>query len=120
MALLGPFGYSDDTAMTPSAAHALMADDRYSFEDFSLEAIRNRQEPRVAAAMRQVLPGATGFCGCRICVEDVYAIALNTLPAHYVQSGALMLGRKPPTDADVKRAVEDALDMVRVRPNHPE
>lgn len=97
-----------------------MADERYQFYDVSLEKVRNRQEPRVVAAMRDLLPKDSDFCGCRLCVEDVYAIALNNLPAHYIQSGALMLGKKPPTEGDVHRAVQDALDIVRVRPNHPD
>jgi len=105
--------------MTPIARPTDMAE-RYRFNDFTLDGIRNRQEARVAAAMRQLLPDDTGFCGCRLCVEDVYAMALNALPAHYTQSGSLVLRRNPPTDDDVRRIVADAIDTVRVRPNHPE
>jgi len=97
-----------------------MADDRYRYNDFTLDKIRNRQEARVVASMRDLLPGAEDFCGCRLCVEDVYAIALNELPSHYVQSGSMVLRKNPPTDEDIRRAVQDALDKVRVRPNHPE
>jgi Late competence development protein ComFB len=106
--------------MRPLAKHAEMDDDPYRYNEFSLKHVRNRQEQRVAAALRDVLPGAEGFCGCHLCVEDVYAIALNALPAHYVQSGSLLVRKLPPSDADVRRAVEDAVDTVRVRPNHPE
>lgn len=96
-----------------------MTEELYRYNDFSLEHIRNRQESRVAEAMRDLLPSAKDFCGCRLCVEDVYAIALNELPAHYVQHGAWVLRKQPPTDDDVRRIVGDALDKVRVRPNHP-
>ena len=106
--------------MTPLAKHLQMAEERYQYDGFSLDHIRNRQEVRVVAAMRDLLPHADDFCGCRLCVEDVYAIALNSLPAHYIQSGAMVLGQPPPTEQDVVRAVADALDKVRVRPNHPE
>ena len=106
--------------MTPMTQHRPMTDEHYRFNDFSLERIRNRHETRVAAAMRDLLPLAADFCGCRLCVEDVYAIALNELPAHYVQHGSLVLHRQPPSDQDIQRAVADALDKVRVRPNHPE
>ena len=106
--------------MTPITERNTMPEDLYSFEDYSMEHIRNRQEARVIAAMRDLLPDADDFCGCRLCVEDVYAIALNDLPAHYVQSGSLLIRRQPPTDEDIRRAVSDALDKVRVRPNHPE
>jgi Late competence development protein ComFB len=105
--------------MTPIALPPDMAE-RYRFNDFTLDSIRNRQESRVAAVMRELLPDDAEFCGCRLCVEDIYAIALNSLPAHYTQSGSLVLRRNPPTDGDIRRAVADALDKVRVRPNHPE
>jgi Late competence development protein ComFB len=106
--------------MTPIATHPEAAIERYRFNDFSLHQVRNRQEARVAAAMREVLPISTDFCGCRLCVEDVYAIALNGLPPHYVQSGSMVLKHQPPTDEQIRAAVEDALDKVRTRPNHPE
>lgn len=106
--------------MTPLATHASMPDDRYRFNDFSLEKIRNRQEPRVAAAMRDLLPLAPDFCGCRLCVEDVYALSLNSLPAQYVQTGAMIVRQRMPSDDDIRKAVQDALDVVRERPNHPE
>jgi hypothetical protein len=106
--------------MTPNAERRAMPDAPYRINDFSLESIRNRQEIRVAAALRTMLPGVENFCGCRLCVEDVYAFALNQLPAHYVQHGSLLVRKLPPTDADIRRAVADALDTVRVRPNHPE
>lgn len=106
--------------MTPMTKRSAMPEDHYQYNDFSLEPIRNRQESRVVAAMRDLLPPADDFCGCRLCVEDVYAIALNDLPAHYVQNGSLVFRRQPPSDEDIQRAVADALDKVRVRPNHPE
>ena len=96
-----------------------MTDERYTYNDFTLTGIRNRHETRVVSAMQDLLPKAGDFCGCRICVEDVYAMALNMLPPHYVQSGSLVLRKTAPTGSDIKRAVSDALDTVRVRPNHP-
>ena len=96
-----------------------MAEDKYSINGFSMANVRNRLEGKVIAAMRTRLPRAQEFCGCRLCVEDVYAIALNSLPAHYVQSGSLVLQQTPPGPQDIERAVVDALDMVKVRPNHP-
>lgn len=106
--------------MTPIPMPTDMADDRYQVYDISLEKVRNRQEARVVTAMRTLLPQAEDFCGCRLCVEDVYAIALNALPAHYVQSGSMVLRKEPPSVQDIERAVGDALDKVRVRPNHPD
>ena len=97
-----------------------MTDERYLYNDFSLTSIRNRHETRVIEAMRDLLPDAEDFCGCRLCVEDVYAMAMNLLPPHYIQIGSMVLRKTPPVETDVRRAVVDALETVRVRPNHPE
>lgn len=92
--------------------------EKYKVKEMSMENIRNRQETRVAEHLRKQLEQDPDFCGCRLCVEDVYAIALNALPAQYVQAGSLVLRNQAPSDQDVSRAVEDATDIVRVRPNH--
>ena len=105
--------------MTPLARPTEMAE-RYRFNDFTLDNVRNRQEARVVAAMRDLIPADSEFCGCRLCVEDVYAMALNTLPPQYVQTGSMMIRKSPGDEGDIRRAVADALDVVRVRPNHPE
>ncbi|NIP71643.1 MAG: late competence development ComFB family protein [Gammaproteobacteria bacterium] len=97
-----------------------MADTQYQFGEVALGTIRNRQEKRVIASMHEQAPSVEGFCGCRLCVEDVYAISLNSLPAHYVQAGSMVLQKTPPSEEDVRRAVADAFDKVRVRPNHPQ
>jgi hypothetical protein len=91
---------------------------KYIVSDLSLEKIRNRQELRVIERMRPLLEQDPNFCGCRLCVEDVYALALNALPAQYVQSGSMVLRSQGPSEQDVARAVEDGIDKVRVRPNH--
>ncbi len=95
-----------------------MANDKYIINDYSLEHVRNRYETTVIQIMRDRLLDEQDFCGCNLCLEDVYALAMNTLPAHYVQASAILLSRDPPTEADIARSVEDAFDTVRVRPNH--
>lgn len=95
-----------------------MADDKYIINDYSLEQIRNRYEVKVVQAMREKLLDETDFCGCKICIEDIYALSMNTLPAHYVQRASIILKKDPPSDADIVRTVEDAIDQVKVRPNH--
>ncbi len=97
-----------------------MADDKYNYKDYSLEHIRNRHETRVIAIMDNLLPQADDFCGCRVCAEDVYALALNAFSPHYVHTASIVLRRDPPTDQDLARAIHDAIDKVRIRPNHPE
>ena len=95
-----------------------MGKQNYMINDFSLDHVRNRHEAIVLNFMREKLPGETDFCGCNLCLEDVYAVAMNTLPAHYVQRSSIILKKEPPSDADIARTVEDAFDKVKVRPNH--
>ena len=95
-----------------------MNDQKYIVNENSLDHVRNRHEVIVLGFMRDKLPEETDFCGCKLCVEDVYAVAMNTLPAHYVQRSSIILKKGPPSDADIARTVEDAIDKVKVRPNH--
>ena len=96
-----------------------MGAQNYNIKDFSLNHVRNRHEVIVLDIMRDRLSGETDFCGCKLCLEDVYAVALNALPAHYVQKASIILKKEPPSGADIARTVEDAIDRVKVRPNHP-
>ena len=97
-----------------------MANNKYIIGETTLEHVRNRHEARVIDTMRAILSDMKDFCGCRICLEDVFAVAMNGLPAHYVQSASIVLKKMPPTEQDISRAVADAIDVVQVRPNHPE
>lgn len=95
-----------------------MDSSKYVINGYSLANIRNRHEVRVIDALRKLIPTHKTFCGCRLCVEDVYALALNTFLPHYVQRGAIILRREPPTEADFEAAVSEAMDRVSERPNH--
>lgn len=85
---------------------------------FNLGTIQNRNEARIVAAMRALLERDDSFCGCRLCLEDVYALAMNQTPAHYVQSGAIVLGTRTPPDGEIERIVLGAMERVRTTPNH--
>jgi hypothetical protein len=91
---------------------------KYFINGYSLENVRNRHEIRVVAALRKVMAAQPDFCGCRLCVEDVYAAALNKLPPHYIQAGAMVLRRLPPSDEQVEQTVREVLDRVHRNPNH--
>ena len=47
--------------------------------------------------------------------QDIYALALNRLPARYCQKGTIVVG-EPVREADVEEAVRDAFDTVIRRP----
>lgn len=107
-------------ASHPNTTLDQMANNKYIVGDTSLEHVRNRHEIRVIEVMDAMISETEGFCGCRICLEDVFAVAMNTLPAHYVQSASIVLKKMPPSEQDISRAVADAIGIVRVRPNHPD
>ncbi|MDH5751847.1 MAG: late competence development ComFB family protein [Deltaproteobacteria bacterium] len=92
---------------------------KYIINDFSLENIRSRQEARVIGILKKVLPERTDFCGCRICIEDTYALTLNSLHPQYAQVGSLIIRHAPPTDDEVGHLVNMAIDKVQANPNHP-
>ncbi|MBI3993541.1 MAG: late competence development ComFB family protein [Candidatus Lambdaproteobacteria bacterium] len=93
-------------------------DAKYQINRINLHTLRNRQEQRVIEAMRKLLPQAEDFCGCRICMEDIYAAALSKLPAQYVPNGSLVVRRVGPSDSDIEQIVHGVLDQVRLHPNH--
>jgi hypothetical protein len=64
-----------------------------------------------------VSPEFPGFAPNRIDYEDIYALALNGLPARYVQHVNLVL-EEPVTDEMVREAVRKAVSTVVNRPNH--
>ena len=104
----------------PNTTSDPMANNKYIIGETNLEHVRNRHETRVIDTMRDLVSDTEDFCGCRICLEDVFAVAMNGLPAHYVQSASIVLKKMPPSEQDISRAVADAIGVVRVRPNHPE
>jgi len=90
----------------------------YIINGLSLEDIRNRNEPRVVQVLREELPNARNFCGCRLCVEDAYASAMNHITPHYSQTGSIVL-RRDPGDEEIRKQVVEALARVGAHPKHP-
>lgn len=111
--------YRIDTGNSRSIDKETMnRDSKYLVNRVYLNTINNRQEQRVIAAMRKLIPEAPDYCGCRICTEDVYAAALSKIPAQYVPNGSFMLRKEGPTDEDIEQIVLNTIDLVRAHPNH--
>lgn len=87
----------------------------YIFDGVDLGRIRNRNEVRVIAHMRELLGQYPDFSPDVIAVQDIYALALNHLPARYAQEFSIVL-KDPVTDADVREAVQKAIDTVLGNP----
>ncbi len=89
----------------------------YIVSGFSLDHIRNNNELRVIEVMKQVIPEAKDFCGCRICVEDTYAATLSRLPNQYRQSGSIVL-TKSPNDDEIGENIRWAMEKITANPTH--
>lgn len=91
--------------------------ERYNVGDTNLFFIRNRNERRVIDAIPRILAEYPGFIPNTIDLQDIYALALNSLPPRYVQQGSIVL-REPVRQDEIEEAVRTAMDTVRVRPNY--
>jgi hypothetical protein len=112
-----PSGGGGVAADQPSRGRTMATPKTYQINGFSLEQVRNRNELRVVEFLRQELPNKAGFCGCRICVEDAYAAAMNSMSPQYAQIGSIIL-RKHPTEDEVRDTVVKAIERVHSHPKH--
>ncbi|MDF1555809.1 MAG: late competence development ComFB family protein [Deferrisomatales bacterium] len=93
----------------------------YTVGGHSLADLPNYHEQAVLDLLRELYASDDPPCGCSICVEDSYALALNSLPPRYIQSTSVnsylsSVNFIPP---EVVRAkVLEAVEKVRTRPNH--
>lgn len=76
-----------------------------------LSSIRNKNEARVAAALQAFVDEHPAWQPQDVDLLDVYAAALNRLPARYKQRGTVVF-REPVRDEDVRAAVVHAVSQV--------
>ena len=63
----------------------------YVIGDVDLSNTRNRNEQRVIKAIRNFLAEMPNYSPDEKDLRDIYALALNSLPARYAQSGTIVL-----------------------------
>jgi len=93
----------------------------YDVAGHSLSEIINFNEDAVLRAMRGLYARDKDLCRCSICVEDLFALALNTLPPRYIQATSLHTyegSRHYLPEEQITAAVADAAGKVKARPNH--
>ena len=81
-----------------------------------LHQIRNRNEARVAQIM-PLLFAESNLELDAIDIQDVFALALNKLPPHYVQEMAIVLVELVDEDT-IRVALREAIAQVQASPNH--
>ncbi len=89
---------------------------------FPLEDIRNTNEELVITKFNKLLAEFPEFCGCRDCVEDVYALSLNSLPPHYRQPRSMIetdeIGEVKKYEDGVEKKVRESIKKVIKSPHH--
>lgn len=90
---------------------------KYTVAGVSLSDIRNRNETRVAKALRDALEHFNSPLAPET-IMDMYALALNELPPRYAQTGSIVLN-DPVRETAVKDAVQKAIDRVLAHPKKP-
>ncbi len=91
--------------------------DKYTSFGVSLEHVRNAWETKLIKCMDKVLLDYSEFDYCSICIQDVYALAMNQLNPKYVQQGTVMINKEYTTD-DFRDIIETAVEKVIKNPNH--
>ena len=79
--------------------------------------IRNRNEKRIMKVIPEILEEYPEFQPNSMDIKDIYALALNSLPARYVQVTTIIL-KEPVTDMQVKDAVRGAVERVMKNPSY--
>jgi len=88
---------------------------KYKIGDVDFFNIRNRNEGRVIAVLEEVLAKKGNPLVSAKDTQDIYALALNSLPPRYTQKGTIVL-RDPVIKDDIYWAVEEAYEQVVGRP----
>jgi competence protein ComFB len=60
----------------------------------------------------------TGVCLCPICIVDIAAITLNSIPPHYQTEENLMVAVEKVSDVEIYKQIKKAISIVALRPHH--
>ena len=88
-------------------------------DDMDFSTVVNRNEKKVRKALAEFMSQGRGAAYASTLTEkdyqDMYALALNRLPARYCQKGTIVVG-DPVRDEDAMQAVMEAYEIVINRP----
>jgi len=105
-----------------STMHVLNRDEmEYEIEGCSLRDIINFNEYLVLKVIKDLLDSNVPLCRCSLCIEDVFALALNSLPPRYIQITSLERYTASENFIDekkVKEKVMDAWERISKNPAH--
>lgn len=87
----------------------------YTISGVDVSDIRNRNEVRIVEKVKEALEQMGGPELSPQTLRDIYALALNLLPARYKQSGTIVL-REPIRESHLREAVSRAIKQVLAKP----
>lgn len=90
-----------------------LSDLKLRFVDLSR--IYNKNEKRVVLVLEKYLSENDDWEPEGLDIQDIYALALNSLPPRYVQDGTIVFN-EPVKRTDIEKAVKDAVEKVRTSP----
>ncbi len=96
----------------------MQTEDKYSIFGYSLKNIRNKTEERVISVFKDTVQHYPDFCGCHICLEDVYALSMNSLKPMYKHKLTIVLKSKTTTDEEIKKVLDINIKKIIGNPNH--
>jgi hypothetical protein len=82
-----------------------------------LSRISNKNEKRVIQAMEKILATISDWDPEALDIQDIYALALNSLPPRYVQEGTIVFNERVKNE-EVEKVVREAIEKVRISPNY--
>ncbi len=123
MNIISVYYFGINTVIGPAIREELNMKKKNLF-GYDMTEIKNINEELVIEILNEVMSDDKSICRCQLCIEDIYALSLNKLPALYVQSTfkentfrgydlTKILDREK-----VEKAVFDAANKVSKNPYH--
>lgn len=91
-----------------------------SVKGYSLQGMHNANEAKVSKMMEKILNSEkySEICACGICLEDIFAISLNSLPPQYRHFSSVCLAEGKIKEKEIETAIIEAIAKVRKNPKH--
>ena len=93
----------------------------YTVAGHSLIDIANYNEYLVLKLMREVYKKDDGLCSCSLCVEDIFALTLNSLSPRYIQVTSVRTYEESKyfiKEEEVRAKLMESVEKVRSNPTH--
>ena len=93
----------------------------YNIEDCSVTDIFNYNELIVLKVIREILREDRSLCRCPICLEDLFALSMNSIPPRYIQITSIKKYVTSDNFIDektIRKKVLEAWEKIKTKPGH--